>query len=524
VSTDPRFSIVTPVYDPPADVFEDMIDSVRAQTFVDWELILVDDCSPSEHVVRIARDASAADPRIRLIERSENGHIVKASNDGIAVARGEFIALLDHDDLLVADALETMDAAIRANPAVDYLYSDEDKIGPDGEFYDHFMKPDWSPERLRGQMYTSHLSVLRTSLVREVGGFHDGFGGSQDHDLVLRVTERARQVVHVPEVLYHWRAVAGSTAADPDAKPYAWYAGRDAVQAHLDRSRIAGKVDLGPVPGTYTIERTGGPDGMVSVVIPTRGGAGIVWGERRVFVVEAVRSLLAHAGDVPLEIVVVYDTPTPPEVLAELRTLCANGPRLVLREYTKPFSYSEKCNVGVLAASGRWLLLLNDDIEIITPDFVRKLVAPLLEEGVGMTGARLLFSDGTIQHAGVVYRHGDPWHAYYGDLDSEYGIASALLINRECSGLTGACVAMARDLYLEVGGFTELLPANFNDLDMSLKVAATGRRLVWIAGARAYHFESKTRIPVVHAWEHQLIKDRWASGDRDRYLPAEGPG
>ena len=204
-TTEPFFSVVTPVYNTPIDVLDATIESVVQQTFEDWELILVDDASTDLCVRETLRAAAAADRRIRVILRETNGHIVAASNDGIDAARAPYIGLLDHDDLLVPHALDRMREAIDFAPNADYFYSDEDKVDEDGRYYDEFRKPVWSPERLRGQMYTCHFSVLRTSLVREVGGFHEGFDGSQDHDLVLRVTERARRVVHVPEVLYHWR-------------------------------------------------------------------------------------------------------------------------------------------------------------------------------------------------------------------------------------------------------------------------------------------------------------------------------
>ncbi len=328
-SVSPFFSIVTPVYNPPVDVLRLTIESVRAQTFEDWELILVDDASPDDAVRDVLRSAAAEDDRVKVVERPTNGHIVVASNDGIATARGEFLALLDHDDVLVECALEEMRTAIERAPDVDYLYSDEDKVDEDGRFYDEFRKPPWSPERLRGQMYTSHLSVLRTSLVREVGGFREGYDGSQDHDLVLRVTERAARIVHVPKVLYHWRAVEGSAAQDPEAKPYAWLAGQRAVQDHVDRLGIPAVVELGPVPGTYHLTRSIDPSLRLSVVIPTRGGEGLVWGERRVFVVEAVRSVLERGGHDNVEIVVVYDTDTPDAVLEDLRDLA--GDKLKLR-------------------------------------------------------------------------------------------------------------------------------------------------------------------------------------------------
>jgi O-antigen biosynthesis protein len=517
-SKPPFFSVVTPVYNTPQGVLDDMIASVKAQSFTDWELILVDDCSTAAHVRPTLHQASRQDSRIRVIERPENGHIVAASNDGIDAAEGHFIALLDHDDLLAPDALDTMAQMIHSHPDVDYLYSDEDKLNERGEFYDEFRKPEWSPERLRGQMYTGHLSVMRAALVREVGGFRKGFDGSQDHDLALRVTERARRVVHVPEVLYHWRVIPGSAAGDADAKPYAWEAGRKAVQEHCDRLGLAATVDFGRIRGTYRVTRTAELTGLVSVIIPTRGGAGQVHGQKRVFVVEAVRSLLKRRGRVPVEVVVVYDEPTPAEVLDALRVVA--GDALTLVKYAKPFNYSEKCNLGASVAHGDVLLMLNDDIEVVSDGFVDQMVAPLLEPGVGVTGARLLFEDGTLQHAGLVYRHGEPVHAYYGAPGDSYGHFACLVVNRECSGLTGACLAFTRETWNRVGGFTETLPVNFNDVDFSLKVASLGLRQVWLTDTTAYHYESKTRNAVVHAWEIEALHKRWGTYPAlDLYLP-----
>lgn len=516
-SEGPLFSVVTPVYNPPVDVLQDMIDSIVGQDYPDWELVLVDDCSPNPEVREVLRRAAAADSRVRVIERETNGRIVAASNDAVAAARGEFLVLVDHDDVVVSHALRTVAAVLAQDSTVDYVYSDEDKLSPTGEYYDVFRKPDWSPERLRAQMYTSHLSVLRTALVRAVGGFHSGFDGSQDHDLVLRVTEQARRVVHIPEVLYHWRVVPGSAAGEVDAKPYAWLAGQRAVQAHMDRLGLPCTVELGKVTGTYALRRILEPDHLVSVVIPTRGTEGIIWGQRRCFVVEAVRSLLSHTRHQLLEIVVVHDTDTPAEVLATLRVLA--GPRLRLVPYDKPFNFSEKCNLGFLAASGDSVLLLNDDIEVVTDGFVEQLVAPLAEPDVGVTGARLLYSDSTIQHAGHAYHGYNLTHPYCGHQASDVGYLGVNAVNREVSGLTAACVAIRRDTYERVGGFSELLPANFNDVDFSCKVRAAGLRNVWLHEVTAFHFESRTREPVVAQWEVDLIKSRWDLTGADPFLP-----
>ena len=517
----PLFSIVTPVYEPPVDVLADTIASVLAQDFEDWEWILVDDCSPTEAVRELIRDHATNDPRIRLVERETNGHIVAASNDGIDAARGEFIVLLDHDDLLTPNALSANATRIEGNEDVDYLYSDEDKVDDEGSLYDEFRKPDWSPERLRGQMYTSHLSVIRTEVVRRVGGFREGYDGSQDHDLALRVGEVARQVVHIPEVLYHWRAVVGSASADINAKPYATIAGANAVQDHMDRLGLAAEVGQGPVPGHYRITRRLDPALRVSIVIPTIGQSDLIWGSRRVMVVEAVRSLLERTSHDNLEVVVVYDEPTPPEVLTELREVA--GDKLALVRFTRPFNYSEKMNVGCLRASGDRLVFLNDDVEVISDGWLEQLVAPLNEPDVGLTGARLYFSDATVQHAGHAYAGGHYLHPYR-DLPREsYGPFGALIINREASGVTAACAAMRRETFVEIGGFSEALPANFNDVDLCYKVRLAGQRIVYVASVELYHFESRTRERAVHDWERNLVRSRWGIPLDDPYVPGLKP-
>lgn len=517
----PFFSVLTPVYDPPLAALSAAIESVRAQTFRDWELILVDDASTSDAVRALLARAAAGEERITVIERAVNGGIVASSNDAVRAARGQFLALLDHDDVLVPHALEHVHAVLAESPEADYVYSDEDKIDAEGERYDEFRKPDWSPERLRGQMYTCHLSVLRASLVRDVGGFRAGYDGSQDHDLVLRVTERARQVVHVPEVLYHWRVVPGSAAGDTEAKPYAWVAGCRAVQDQLDRLGIAGTASYGRVPGTYRIERIADPSTSVSVIIPTRGSSGLVWGERRSFVVEAVASVLARTS-LPVEFVVVYDVETPPDVLERLRQLA--GDRLVLVPFVESFNFSAKCNAGFIASTGDVVVLLNDDIQAITEGFLEQLVAPLAEHDVGMTGARLLFANGRLQHGGHVYRDGHLGHAFLGASPDDPGPFAALWVNRECSGLTAACVALRRETYEEVGGMCEELPGNFNDVDLSYKVRGTGGRLLWLANVELYHFESQTRDRVVHQWEYDFVTRRWSVPRRDAFLADSSEG
>jgi glycosyltransferase involved in cell wall biosynthesis len=528
----PLFSVITPVYNTPIDVLEEAIASVRAQTVTAWELILVDDCSPDPAVREVLRAAAAADPRIRVIEREVNGHIVTASNDGVAAAKAEWIALLDHDDLLVPDALEQVQRVIDAVSDVDYIYSDEDKIDASGRRFNEFRKPSWSPERLRGGMYTCHFSVLRTSVVREVGGFHPGSDGSQDHDLVLRVTERARKVVHIPRVLYHWRIMPGSASGDSDAKPYAWEAGRAAVQAHLERSGVDATVEFGPGRGTYRIRRRLDPAVRVSVVIPTRGADGLAWGVRRRFVVEAVRSLLERGGHDNLDVVLVHDTETPASVLTEVESLV--GERLQLVPYDRPFNFSEKCNLGVIASYGDVVVLLNDDVEITEEGFVTELVAPLFESGVGMTGAHLVNADTSVQHAGLALDRrleqlatrapsstlGDPGPFLVRN-QLRHVVGSAMAVTREVSGVTAAALAIKRSVYERVGGMSEVFPVNFGDVDLSMKVSGLGYRILWVAPAKAVHFEAMSREPEVRAAEVATLARRWLMPRHDRYIPEQ---
>ncbi|WP_295692231.1 glycosyltransferase [Lapillicoccus sp.] len=517
-STAPLFSIITPVYEPGLDVLSDTIASVRAQTFPDWEWILVDDCSPSPQVRETIRRAAAQDRRIRLVERETNGHIVAASNDALAVATGEFVVLLDHDDLLHEEALAKVAQMVLRTDDVDYLYTDEDKVDDEGTHYDEFFKPGWSPERLLGQMYTCHLSVVRRTLMVDLGGFRTGFDGSQDHDLVLRVTERARRIVHIPEILYHWRVVPGSTAGNAQAKPYAATAGMRAVQESLERRGIDGRARTSPLAlGHYLVDRRLAPGTSVSIVIPTRGQDGIVWGERRTFVTETVRTALEHTSHADLEVVVVYDDPTPADVLDDLRRIA--GSRLVLVPYHRAFNFSEKINVGVVHSRGSRVVLLNDDVHVISDGWLEQLVGPLDEPDVGMTGAKLYFGDGTIQHAGHRYTEGQFTHPYLGVPGTDPGRLGDLAISREVSGVTAACSALRRSVFDEIGGLSESLPVNFNDVDLSYKVRHAGLRIVWVAGCELYHFESRTRPRTIESWEHLDTMARWGRPGRDDYLP-----
>ena len=506
---EPRFSVLTPVYDTPPDVLRAMLESVRTQTFPDWELCLVDDCSPAPHVAPMLARAAREDPRIRVFSRAENGGIVPASNDALEMAGGEFVALLDHDDELHPDALAHVHEALLGEPEADYVYTDEDKIDRGGHHSGPFFKPDWSPERMRTQMYSCHLGVFRRALVEEVGGFDPEFEGSQDWDLVLKVTERARAVLHVPRVLYHWRMLETSAAGGGEAaKPWAFEAGKRAVQAHCERTGVQARVERDATdPGVYHLEPELSGEPLVSIVIPTAGQSREVRYEQVVLVDHCVRSIVEKSSYENYEIVVVVDDSTDPALVEGLREVA--GERLVPVVFDRPFSFSEKVNVGAVRSRGEHLLLLNDDIEVATPDWLERMVMYSRIPGVGAVGGRLLLEDGRLQHVGVRIQAGLPGHPYYGFSGDFRGYANSVRVAQNCMAVTGACLMTRRDLFEHVGGLSTTLPVNYNDIDYCLKVHREGRRCVYDPDLVMYHFESSTRSSDVEDWEKDLFRSRW---------------
>ena len=515
----PRFSIVTPVYETPAGVLRAMLKSVRRQGFRDWELCLVDDCSREPHVRETLDAAARADSRIRLSRREENGGIVAASNDALAMAQGEFVVLLDHDDKLHPDALELVEEALAADPEVDYLYTDEDKIDEAGHHSGPFFKPDWSPERFRTQMYTCHLSVLRRSLVEEVGGFHVEFEGSQDWDLILRATERARRVAHVPRILYHWRTLETSAAGGgEEAKPWAFEAGTRALQAHCERIGFQAEVERDlEHPGVYNLNPRLERRPPVSIVIPTAGTNREVRFEQTVLVTHCVRSIVETSTYDDFEIVVVADTSTGGEVLEELRGIAPDRVRIV--PYDRPFSFSEKINAGAVRSEGEHLLMLNDDIEVIAPDWIERMIMYSSHDGIGAVGGRLIVEDGRLQHVGVLFENGGfPGHPYHGFSRDFGGYSNSVLVAQNLLAVTGACLMTPREAFDEVGGLTTTLPVNYNDIDYCLKLRGLGLRVVYDPGTLLYHFESSSRSTDVAEWEKEMLLERWGPLiDRDPY-------
>lgn len=516
----PRFSIVTPVYGTPVDVLEAALDSVLAQEFGDWELCLVDDGSPAATVQDTLARYAALDGRIRLRTRDVNGGIVAASNDCLAMARGEFVVLFDHDDVMEPHALSAIDACLREDDTIDLVYSDADKLDALGQQIAPFRKPDWSPERFRSQNFLIHVAAIRHSVVEEVGGFRAGFDGSQDYDLLLRASERARRIHHIPEILYHWRIIEGSAAGDVLAKPEAYDAGRRAIESHCERLGLSATVEpLAHLPGSYRVVRQPTSLPRVSVIVPTVGTRRVVWGLDTIVVLDALRGLLDDTDYPDLEVLLVVDPGTPGEVVDRLRRI--HDPRLRLLAGVEEFDWSAICNLGAHHATGELLLFLNDDIGVIEPGWLQRLVS-LLDADVAAVGPALLFEDMTFQSAGHCHV-GLPEHLGRGWFVDEPGPFALFQVNREVSGVTGACLLTRASTFDELGGFSPELPNSYNDVDYCLKARAAGYRVVWTPQARLYHFEQSSRNPRIAPEHAALLRRRWGADLRkDRYVP-DGP-
>ncbi len=530
----PTFSVITTVFDTEPEHLRACLESVDAQTEASWEHIVVDDCSQRAEVGAVLAEFGQSSRRT-VLHRPVNGGIVAASNDALAAASGDFVVLLDHDDVLASDALTEMSAWL--TDGADVYYSDHDLLRPDGRRASPMFKPDFSLERLRNHNYITHLVVARRTVVERIGGFRPGFDGAQDHDLLLRLAEVAAPFVHVPEVLLHWRQSPASVASNAMNKPEAYGRGARAVADHLSRSGIDATVETGEFPGVYRIRRRVEGRPKVSVVIPTRGSRGKVWGVDRIFVHDAVRSLLQPGGnsndsdsddgmasEMEIEIVAVIDERTDPLVERGLRSLA--GDSLVIVPFDRPFNFAEKINAGVAASNGDYIVFLNDDTELVEGNSLSEMVGLAQDPTIGMVGAKLLFEDGRLQHGGHVYHGGYISHAlldWPGDHPGPYRL---LAVERECSGVTAAVAVMRREVFDSVGGMSEELAINYNDVDFSLRVRGAGLRVVWTPHASWYHFEQRSGAHPILGDEVAVLQRLWPNNlDRDPfYNPNLAPG
>lgn len=488
-SYQPKISILMPVYNVEEKWLAKCIQSVMGQVYPNWELCMSDDASTNPTVRPLLEAYAAQDERIRVVFREENGHISKATNSALAIATGEFCALLDNDDELAPIALYEVVKQLNENPELDLLYSDEDKIDMEGQRFDPAFKPDYSPDLLLGTNYISHLGVYRTSLFKGIGGFRVGYEGSQDYDLVLRFVEQTQpeRIAHIPKVLYYWRILPTSTAADQSTKGYAFEAGLHAVQDALVRRGIQGTARHAAGNGLFDVVYDVLQQERVSIIIPTRNG----WDDLS----RCLASILQKTTYPNYEIVVADNGSDDPRMAELYATYQAKlGERFKVVDLPIPFNYSRINNLAAKEATGTYFLFLNNDTEVITADWLDKMVSFVQFDRIGCVGAKLYYPNHTIQHAGVVLglggAAGHPHHTYP---QGDFGYFGKLEINVNYLAVTAACVMVKAADFVTVGGFNEELTVAFNDVDLCLKIHELGRDNVFLHGVELYHFESQSR-------------------------------
>ncbi len=508
----PVISVIVPVFDTPASYLAACIASVRAQTYPFWELCLCDDASSHPDTLQLLARIQGIDPRIRIRRLTENRGIAEASNLAVEMASGEFIAMLDHDDTIEPDALLEVARALFHAPETDVIYTDEDKIDPNGVLIDTYYKPDFSPEHLESVMYVLHMMVVRKKLFLELGGFRDEYAGAQDYDLMLRLSRRTQKVHHIQKALYHWRAIPGSAAAVVDAKPYALEAGFRALSDHVrEKYGKRGWVEPGLLPGTFRVRRKllGRP--RATLLILTNNAELELTGRGRFHMVDnLVDSILRRTAYRNYEIVVVDNgklLPAQIERFASLGVRVEDYPGPVV-----PFNYAAKANFAVRACRTEHLVFLNDDMEIINEDWLTALLELSQDPEIGAVGARLLHADGTIQHVGcVIGVNGGAAHVYHSFPGDFVGYNGFTHLIRNYSAVTGACLATRKSVLSAVGGLDESFAIDFNDTDLCLRILEAGYRVVYTPYAQLFHFEGMSAPRVRQdADERRRFVARWA--------------
>ena len=486
----PLISIVMPVYNPVPEHLDEAIKSVQTQIYDNWELCIADDYSTNPLIHKSLRRWSEQDRRIKVQFRKERGHISHCSNSAFELASGDWVGLLDHDDILRENALAEVALELNRHPMAEIIYSDEDKIEENGKtrFNPHF-KPDFSRELFRSQNYINHFTVHRSENIRKVGGWRPGFEGSQDYDLNLRIIETVPQenIRHIQKILYHWRAAEGSTATSGSTKSYSHGAGLKALQEHLERTGVNATAVRAPGTSFYRVKLSElDPEPLVSLIIPTR--------DKFELLSNAVDSIRQKTTYKNYEILIVDNGSTEKEVLEYLSRISRKENVRILR-YKKPFNFSAINNFAVKKAKGSIIGLINNDVKVISPDWLTEMVGWALLPDVGCVGAKLYYANNTVQHAGVILGLGGvAGHSHKHFPRNQPGYFYRLKLIQNCSAVTGACLVVKKDVYNEVNGFNEKdLAIAFNDVDFCLKVRAAGYVNVWTPYAELYHLESPSR-------------------------------
>ena len=482
----PLISVAVPAYRTPPGFLEQMILSVKEQTYPHWELCIVNASRGEDGMEQVLGRYAGGDERIRVKNLEENLGIAGNTNEALEMARGEFVGLLDHDDLLAPQALFRIAEALTADPQADAVYTDEDKVTTDlSEHFQPHFKPDFNLDLLRSNNYITHFFVVRTRLAREVGGFRKEFDGAQDYDFIFRCTEGAKKVLHVPEVLYHWRTHKASTADNPASKMYAFEAGKRAIEVHLARCGQEGTVSLRKDLGFYRVEYPVQGEPLVSILIPNR--------DQKETLEKCLNSIWEKSTYKNYEILIVENNSSSPEIFDYYREI-EKRPGVRILTWKEGFNYSAINNFGEKSAAGDYLLFLNNDVEVINPRWIEELLGNCQRKEVGIVGAKLYYPDDTIQHAGTVIGIGGiAGHAFLNMPRSRTGYLHKASLQMDLSAVTAACMMMKRQVFEQLGGFEERLSVAFNDVDLCLRTVQAGYLVVYNPEVELYHYESKSR-------------------------------
>lgn len=480
----PLISIVVPVYNTPQVFLRQMIESVQNQSYSEWELC-IGNASPENKEMKKILEEYKNDARIKEVEIPENKGISQNTNRAMEIASGELIGLLDHDDLLAPNALYEIAKAVNEHPDAEVIYTDEDKVTTDlKEHFQPHLKPDFNLDLLRSNNYICHFFVASRDLIKRVGGFRPEFNGAQDYDLILRCTEQAKQIVHIPKILYHWRVHKASTADNPASKMYAFDAGKRAIEEHLIRCRTKGTVQHTKDLGFYRVKYEICGEPLVSIIIPNKDQS-----EALKKCLDSIREKTSYRN---YEIIIVENNSEEPETFAFYKKIA--GEKIKIVTWEGEFNYSAINNFGVRHARGDYLLLLNNDVEIINGDWLTEMLSHCQRKEVGIVGAKLYYPDNTIQHAGIIIGIGGVAGSVFVGLPRAFsGYLHKASIQLDLSAVTAACMLVKRSVFEQVGGLEEKLKVAFNDVDFCLRVREKGYLVVYDPYAELYHYESKTR-------------------------------
>ena len=508
----PRFSVVVPLFDTPIPFFEEMVSSVVGQSYANWELVLVNASPENAELTAHVDGARERDARVKVVTLESNLGISENTNAGLDAASGDYVCFFDHDDVLERDILFEYAQAVNEAPQTDLLYCDEDKLLPDGTLSQPFFKPDFNLDLLRNNNYICHMLTIRRELLERLPRNTHEYDGAQDHNLTLRAVEQTSAIRHVPRVLYHWRVSETSTAANADSKSYASEAGIRAVHEHLDRMGLAADVSLSRRPLTYrVIYDVPKPHPLVSIVIPTKDHVDVL--DR------CLRSILERSTYDNYEIVLVENNSSDPATFSYYEEMRERHPEVVrVVTWDAEFNFSKLMNYGRRSARGEYLLLLNNDTEVITPNWIEVLLGLCSREDVGAVGVKLYYPDGTIQHAGVAIVGGVASHLSRNLPRSNWGYFALSDAQQDLSAVTAACVMVSCEDFDSVDGFTEELAVAFNDIDFCLKLRERDKLIVYTPEVELYHYESISRGPensdekrIRFHRESSYMNYRWAS-------------